>query len=205
MGPRTTDQGRPISSTKVHSHLKGQGEEQHFHSPWSYFSLKTMFLLCSMVDSPQCFLFLHQSDQPTDHLFLGSQVGLILTYISNYVHDDRARSYISRRRISPMALPSPSPGHGPVVMLLICTSIVAQLLTLMAVSLPWRLWVETRLALRSLWARKGGSRHYPIENLRGPSRCMKNVAHLVPGYVVIKIVSVESSVCQVTKDPPPGF
>ena len=49
----------PISSTKVRSHLKGQGEEQHFHSLCSYFSFETIFLLCSVVDSPQCFPFLH--------------------------------------------------------------------------------------------------------------------------------------------------
>ena len=48
-----------ISSTKVHFHLKGQGEEQHFHCLCSYFSFKTIFLLCSVVHSPQCFLFLH--------------------------------------------------------------------------------------------------------------------------------------------------
>ena len=104
--------------------LKIQGEEQHFHSLCSYFLFKTIFLLCSVVDSPRCFPFLHQSDQPTDHLFLGSQVSLILTYISIYVHDDRAKSYVSLRRISPMALPSPSPGHSPVVILPICTSIM---------------------------------------------------------------------------------
>ena len=121
------------------SPLSSQDEEQQFHRLCTYFSFKAIFLLCSMVDSPQCFLFLHQSDSPTDHLFLGSQVSLILTYISNYVYDDRARSYISLRRISPMALPSPSPGHSLVVTLLICATIVAPPLTLMAVSLPWRL------------------------------------------------------------------
>ena len=38
-----------------------------------------------------------------------------------------------------------------------------------------------------------GSRHHPINDLRRPSGCVKNAVLLVPGYVVTKFVSVESS------------
>ncbi len=100
-----------------------------------------------------------------------------------------------------MVLPSSSPGRTLVVLLLICTPIAAHPSVLVSVYVPWRLWVETRLALRLEYprlecpsaARKGGSRHLPVDNSRRRSGCMKNAAPSFPGYVVLKFVSVESS------------
>ena len=61
-------------------------------------------------------------------------------------------------------VPSPSPSRIPVVLLLIYSSISARPPTFVSVYLSWRLWVETRFALRLEYpsaARKRGSRHYP--------------------------------------------
>ena len=56
--------------------------------------------------------------------------------------------------------------------------------------------VKTRLALRleySFAVRKRGEPHHSVDNLRGHGGCAKNVARLIPGFVVIKMVFVESS------------
>ena len=61
-------------------------------------------------------------------------------------------------------VPSRSPSRIPVVLLLIYSSISARPPTFVSVYLSWRLWVETRFALRLEYpsaARKRGSRHYP--------------------------------------------
>ena len=58
---------------------------------------------------------------------------------------------------------------------------------LVSVYIPWRLWVETRLALPLEYPRleypsaahKGGSRHHPIDNLRRRSGCMKHAARFI--------------------------
>ena len=89
----------PISSTKVHSHSKG--EEQHLPCLCSYFSFKTIFYP----------LFCHPFS-PLSHIMLAtllSKVIILLTIVSwltgepkfdvhpHQVYDARARSSISLR------------------------------------------------------------------------------------------------------------
>ena len=121
-----------------------------------------------------------------------------MMYIPKYIYDDRTRSYI---RIPSMKCRQwPTPRCRPIPHLHShCYSPVDPHVGLCPMatlgrgaprprSAPWIFTLEYPSA-----ARKRGSRHHPIDDLRRRSWCMKNVALLVPGYVVTKLVSVERS------------
>ena len=54
-------------------------------------------------------------------------------------------------------------------------------------------------------ARKRGSRHHQIDDLRRRSGCMKNAVLLVPGCAVTNSFLLKAVVCRVTKAHPPDI
>jgi len=117
----------------------------------------------------------------------------IFDILVSYVYDDHARS-----RFSSTNTPAghPSPERSPVILLLICISIVAHPSTLVSVYGLWRVCVERLIALQleypsALRGAKEARDNHPLNNLGRWGGCMKNTVCGVPGCVIMKIDPVE--------------